>query len=63
MNGFWRDSQEQPHCGHWIGPEGCFCLSGEDLHPYLTGLRCPLHTPSALRAAQEAQAADRPLRE
>lgn len=48
MTGLWRDSPDQPACGHWIGTEQRHCASGEGLRPYLTGLRCPAHTPAAL---------------
>ncbi|MGV9427143.1 hypothetical protein ACWDO7_23005 [Streptomyces sp. NPDC003656] len=40
-------------CGHWIGPERRHCRAEEALRLYLTGLRCPLHTPAALAGRPE----------
>ena len=40
-------------CGHWIGPERRYCLAGDGIREYLPGLRCPLHTPSALAGKPE----------
>ena len=42
-----------PECRHWIGSESRHCRSGEGVHPYLGGPRCPLHTPSALAGKPE----------
>jgi Bifunctional DNA primase/polymerase, N-terminal len=41
-------------CGHWIGAEARYCLSGDAVRRYLTGLRCPAHTPAALAGRPEA---------
>lgn len=42
------------HCTHWIGPEQRHCHARDNVRLYLTGPRCPNHTPNALRTAQEA---------
>lgn len=42
-----------PECAHWIGAERRHCRSAEDVRPFLTGLACPLHTPSAIRGLPE----------
>jgi Bifunctional DNA primase/polymerase, N-terminal len=41
-------------CGHWIGAEARYCLSGDRVRRYLTGLLCPAHTPAALAGRPEA---------
>ncbi|MBE4790709.1 hypothetical protein HW846_46555 [Streptomyces sp. NE06-02F] len=43
----------RPECGHWIGAEQRHCREADGVRPYLTGLRCPLHTPRALRGLPE----------
>ncbi|MFI1535490.1 hypothetical protein [Streptomyces anandii] len=53
MTGPRGGEQQPPVCGHWIGPERRYCLAEEALRPYLTGLRCPLHTPAALAGRLE----------
>ena len=40
-------------CGHWIGAEGRYCGAPHGVRLYLTGLRCPDHTPNALRGLPE----------
>ena len=40
-------------CGHWIGPQARYCLSPDRVRPYLTGPRCPAHTPAALAGHPE----------
>jgi hypothetical protein len=40
-------------CVHWIGTDGRYCHSPDNLRPYLQGLRCPVHTPSALAGRPE----------
>ncbi|MDT0435680.1 MULTISPECIES: hypothetical protein [Streptomyces] len=49
------DSQHPrpPVCGHWIGAERRHCLARQDLREYLSGLRCPRHTPAKLANAPE----------
>ncbi|MGW0821788.1 hypothetical protein [Streptomyces sp. NPDC002845] len=42
-----------PECRHWIGAEHRHCRSIENVRRYLTGPRCPLHTPSALAGKPE----------
>lgn len=41
-------------CQHWIGVDRRYCLLSADVRPYLIGLRCPLHTPSALLGRPES---------
>lgn len=40
-------------CSHWIGPEGRYCLNTVGARYYITGHRCPLHTPAALQGKPE----------
>jgi hypothetical protein len=40
-------------CGHWIGGEQCVCSAVEQVRRYLTGPRCPAHTPAALAGQPE----------
>jgi Bifunctional DNA primase/polymerase, N-terminal len=35
-------------CRHWIGGEARHCLAANHVRPYLSGPRCPAHTPAAL---------------
>lgn len=42
-------------CAHWIGAEQRFCLAVDNVRAYLTGPRCPLHTPAALAGQDEPQ--------
>jgi hypothetical protein len=42
-------------CTHWIGVERRHCGSAEQVRPYLVGLCCPLHTPSAIAGKPEPQ--------
>jgi hypothetical protein len=39
-------------CDHWIGPEHRHCQTPDARH-YLTGWRCPDHTPAALAGRAE----------
>lgn len=39
------------------------CGSTDDVHPYLTGLCCPRHTPAAMGGRPEVSGQDAPLRE
>lgn len=34
-------------CRHWVGPARRYCCA-PGARRYVTGYRCPLHTPSAL---------------
>lgn len=43
-------------CAHWIGAEHRHCHTTDGVRPYLTGLRCPSHTPNALRGLPEVPA-------
>ncbi|GAB2731529.1 hypothetical protein [Streptomyces bullii] len=40
-------------CTHWIGVERRHCHATDDVREYLTGLRCPAHTPNALKGLPE----------
>lgn len=42
-------------CTHWIGVERRYCRADEGVRHFLTGHRCPLHTPSALAGRPEPQ--------
>lgn len=53
MSCFRRGSAQSVVCGHWIGAERRYCLAGDGLRSYLTGRRCPLHTPAALAGRPE----------
>jgi hypothetical protein len=44
-----------PECRHWIGAERRHCRAVDGIRPYLSGLRCPLHTPAALAGKPEPQ--------
>lgn len=45
-----------PRCGHWIGAEGRYCLAAESVRRFVVGLRCPAHTPNAVRGRPEIPA-------
>lgn len=45
----------RPPCRHWIGPEHRRCLTVEDVDQYLTGWRCPDHTPARIAGRPEPQ--------
>lgn len=40
-------------CEHWIGAEHRHCKATDDVRFFLTGLRCPAHTPRALAGLPE----------
>ncbi|CAL9348718.1 hypothetical protein SUDANB1_00417 [Streptomyces sp. enrichment culture] len=40
-------------CGHWIGGEQRHCHTADQVRRYLPGLRCPTHTPNALKGLPE----------
>lgn len=42
-------------CTHWIGTERRHCGSTDNVRPYLTGDRCPAHTPRALQGLPEIE--------
>lgn len=44
---------EDGACAHWIGAEQRHCRSTDRVRLYLTGRRCPDHTPNALRGLDE----------
>lgn len=48
-------AEKPPVCGHWIGAEQRHCHATEDVREFLTGMCCPLHTPSALRGLPEVE--------
>ncbi|MEU5394549.1 hypothetical protein [Streptomyces tibetensis] len=43
----------RPECGHWIGAEQRHCREVDGVRRFLPGLRCPEHTPLALRGLPE----------
>jgi len=44
---------DRPECTHWIGAEQRHCKEATGVRPYLTGPRCPAHTPRALQGLKE----------
>ncbi|GAA4706268.1 hypothetical protein [Streptomyces youssoufiensis] len=42
-------------CTHWDGAAGRHCGARASVRPYLTGFRCPAHTPAALAGRPEPQ--------
>ncbi len=53
MTGPRADKSSPAECTHWIGAERHHCQSTDQVRRYLTGPRCPDHTPSALRGRSE----------
>ncbi len=45
--------ETRPECAHWIGAERRHCREIDGVRPYITGPRCPAHTPRALRGLGE----------
>ncbi|MFJ1667418.1 hypothetical protein ACIOK4_13715 [Streptomyces bottropensis] len=43
-------------CGHWIGADRRHCRTVDGVRHFLTGMRCPAHTPAALAGKPEAPA-------
>jgi hypothetical protein len=43
----------RPECTHWVGAEHRHCREGNGIRRYVTGLRCPAHTPNALQGKPE----------
>ncbi|GLP71074.1 hypothetical protein TUSST3_76940 [Streptomyces sp. TUS-ST3] len=43
----------KPECTHWLGAERRHCKEADGVRPYVTGPRCPVHTPRALRGLDE----------
>jgi hypothetical protein len=43
----------RPACGHWIGFQARECRATEQIRRYLTGPRCPAHSPAALAGRPE----------
>ncbi|MFJ5151433.1 hypothetical protein ACIQCF_07560 [Streptomyces sp. NPDC088353] len=48
-----RRADETPCCGHWVGVERRYCHATQNVRAFLTGLRCPAHTPNALAGKPE----------
>lgn len=48
----------RPRCEHWIGAERRLCGAEVGVRRYLTGRRCPLHTPQAVADWAAARAGD-----
>ncbi len=42
-----------PECGHWLGSERRHCRTADGVRRFVTGLRCPAHTPRALQGLPE----------
>jgi len=40
-------------CTHWVGAERRHCQSVDGVRAFLTGPRCPAHTPAALTGRPE----------
>ncbi|MFD8687804.1 hypothetical protein [Streptomyces sp. NPDC059651] len=47
-------TETPPECRHWIGDARRYCRAVDAVRPYLTGPRCPLHTPAALGGRAES---------
>ena len=47
------NDKTRPECRHWIGAERRYCREGDGVRLYITGHRCPVHTPRALRGLPE----------
>jgi hypothetical protein len=47
--------QTARRCAHWIGTAHRHCHDPGGVRPYLTGLRCPAHTPAALAGRPEPE--------
>lgn len=47
------NEQARPECRHWIGAEQRHCRRGDGVRRFVTGLRCPEHTPRALQGLPE----------
>ena len=49
------DSARPPdsQCGHWLGAESRHCRKAQGIRRYLTGFRCPDHTPAAVQRGPE----------
>lgn len=47
------DDKPRPECGHWIGAERRHCKEVDGVRHFLPGMRCPSHTPRALRGLPE----------
>lgn len=45
--------EQAPVCGHWVGAEHRHCAATDGVRAFLTGLRCPAHTPRALQGLPE----------
>ena len=45
--------EQARECTHWIGSERRHCKAVDGVRAYLTGPRCPAHTPSALKGLPE----------
>ncbi|MFD5425242.1 hypothetical protein [Streptomyces sp. NPDC127084] len=43
----WRE------CRHWDGAQGQYCKQVDGVRQYVTGDRCPTHTPNALQGRPE----------
>ncbi|MFF5670304.1 hypothetical protein ACFY8S_09230 [Streptomyces hygroscopicus] len=55
MTAWQRLAKALPECGHWDGTRRQYCRTRDDVHRYLIGYRCPLHTPAAMAGRPEPQ--------
>ncbi|MFF9758606.1 hypothetical protein ACF1G4_03395 [Streptomyces caelestis] len=53
MSGRQPAETSRPECTHWIGAEQHHCRKADGVRQYLTGPRCPAHTPRALLGLPE----------
>lgn len=44
-----------PACRHWLGSEHRRCGAADGLDQYLTGIRCPAHSPARIAGRPEPQ--------
>lgn len=47
------DDQTPARCRHWHGDQHRYCHTTTSVRRYLTGLRCPDHTPAAIAGRPE----------
>ncbi|MBL1100108.1 hypothetical protein [Streptomyces coffeae] len=55
MTGRARLEAALPECRHWDGSARRYCRAVRDVHRYVIGHRCPLHTPAAMAGRLEPQ--------
>ncbi|NUH35307.1 hypothetical protein HUF15_00735 [Streptomyces samsunensis] len=55
MTAWQRLRKALPERGHWDGSRRQYCRTRDDVHRYVIGYRCPLHTPAAMAGRPEPQ--------